>query len=469
MLSPYLQQRIAALVGGQPIPAEEMPPDPSVHHALESRLRNLIASESEPDSSDVMPADPGAGEWGNGGMGESETLSNSLPLSHSPALPLSHSPSPRIAPPPEPERHQGNFGLKDRIMHFLKGAGLGFMTGGLGGAIGGGVGSAINKDFYHNMKFHLATLPNWKQYHGAQDEFATRNLARRQTEAGITGIDPETGKPSLQGRRIEEQLASADERIRQGDERIRQSDEREKRLRTESEIGNMLAAARLPGRTFTPESRARLEQLVGVRLPENFNPQQHDIVQDTDGRYYVVSIDKSTGQSSTGVVSNPQGGQLQGALPAFSQMPQFVYEGQAREEMLREMGVSDPNAMVDNPAFKAAFDQEKAAADSAAKTLGLPAPSDAEIARRVETKRKVPARIKASELLTPESVKQRMAQIHSRNSGGVPGGRAPRSGGPTSFTPARNTITRAEYDQKVAEFGQARVDEWLKKNGVAVQ
>lgn len=114
-----------------------------------------------------------------------------------------------MQPPPKAPEHQGGFGIGQRIMHFLKGAGVGFMAGGLGGAIAGGVGSAITPNFYHNLRHRLATLPNYQAQHQAEALYGQHKTQQRAGIASITGVDPETGMitPLADSRRTKQELA----------------------------------------------------------------------------------------------------------------------------------------------------------------------------------------------------------------------------------------------------------------------
>jgi hypothetical protein len=182
---------------GQPTPP---PPDSALSRAILEALNNrepqaitpqqVFDKQLSTEIQDQFPDDHGYESYAadnaiNNATSASSTGRVELPVEMSQTTPV-----------PQPEQHQGKFGLKDRIMHFLKGAGVGFLTGGPVAALASGIGSAASPNFYHNMK-HRLQLQNWAPQHQAETAYNDSKLKERIQLATLSGIDPVTQRPTF--------------------------------------------------------------------------------------------------------------------------------------------------------------------------------------------------------------------------------------------------------------------------------
>jgi hypothetical protein len=353
---------------------------------------------------------------------------------------------------PRPERpiHTGGVGsrLKDGFKAFLEGLAMPQQSSGdprqdLFNRLGAGAGAfavgTANPQAVHDYQYQTRTLPRWREHNQEEQANADAKLKRADEYAKMSGVNPLTGQPTPTMERFNQQMADSAERIRQGDERIAQGDTRlqqsEDRALTaekKARIGNLLAAARLPGRVFTKETRAELQDLLGVTLPEDFNPQTHDIKVGPDGSYQIISVDKETGKATVQPVTTSTGQPLRQPTRATqSRNPQFYYEGKARTELQKEKGIADPAAWVDNPQFQDAVEREIEADKQAAKAGGYDPSSRTEIERRVQRKQRIAPKVRAGSLITNEMVKERAAQIYQREGGAAAPGAAGRGNAPS--------------------------------------
>ncbi len=365
-------------------------------------------------------------------------------------------------------KDEGKWGrIKDAFRMFLKGLGNPIqMTGDpvydlmqrLGGGVGGFAGGAINPQAAHDLKYE-----NEMAGYDAERERDYKQRKRELEEAAVTGVDSRTGKPTLNAERYQSQQANADERIRQAEDRLKLADKRFALAEKENRIRRLLEAGRIPGRKFTPEAKAQLESELGVILSEEFDPAQYDVQPDGSGNLQLIKINKGSGTATASPVLDQSGQPVQGPRP--QSFARDDAEAQAIESWLKDRGYQSLDQMVDNPDFQTAFDREKAGAVASSKQYGTPMPSDDAIRARVG--RKIKQKVPAHTLLPSEEIKRRAARF--RGQGGGQSSSAPRQGGPQTFQPTRQTITQKEYDDKVSKWGKARVDTWLKQQGITVQ
>lgn len=213
-----------------------------------------------------------------------------------------------FTPPPEAEHHQGDFTVKDRLMHALKGMGIGFLRGGVGGAVAGGIGSAVNKDFFHNLQ-HAQQVQNWEQQHNAEESYAAARMKQRQEAAGLTGIDPTTGLPTeaARSRRVQQdynllrQSELNDDRTRRYDESKRQHD-----LTEEGRRRRELGAAYRAGLLIKPEQRTEYAKSLGLSgdLAEPFIRGLIDVQVDANGELISVNRRDATAAPVTDANGN---------------------------------------------------------------------------------------------------------------------------------------------------------------------
>jgi hypothetical protein len=192
---------------------------------------------------------------------------------------------------------------------------------------------------------------------------------------------------------------------------------------------------------------------------------------DDDGNITFVGVDADTGEKIT--VPFGRIGTTKSASEKAP--PHAILKGRARTELLKERGISDPSAWVDNPAFADALAREIEADKQAAQAGGYDPSSPAEIERRVERKLKVARKIRAGDAITDDMVEQKAAEIYGRgNKTSSTGGSntKPASGRVQTAAPIRNYMTPAEY-QKLIEgkspAQKADIDNRLRQRKIEVK
>lgn len=311
-------------------------------------------------------------------------------------------------------QHHGAGGFKGFVEHIKDGAklaGKAFVASGGNpyAAMVGGVAGAVDPQLEHDFDFASRvrhSLGEANAEAGLQQEDLNR---ARQYEQG-SGTNFYTGQRTLQGQHYDDladKYAAASDATRR---RLDQGDQKQEAVEKNQRISRMLSAARIPGRTFDPQSKAELEKEIGARLPDDFNPITHDVIK-TDKGYRIVSFPKAGGAASL----SPPIAQPAPPRAVKSNAPHWAYQGRARTELQKERGITDAGALVDNPAFADAFEQKKAAEQQSSQANHYPMPSDAEITAIVS--KKVPRKVKAGSLITPDMVNERAAQIYDRERG----------------------------------------------------
>jgi hypothetical protein len=342
-------------------------------------------------------------------------------------------------------------GVKHVLEHAGKAALLGLSTGNPIAAVGAGIAGGINPEYADELEDRFITQPRWEREDLLARNRANDTVKRADALAARTGVHPLTGRKTLTAERFEQQAADSAERIRQGDERIAQADERyrlaERKTATAEKtarINRLLAAARIPGRVFSPEAKAELQRETGLTLPDDFSPMTYDVREDSNGRYQIIGIDRNTGFSTVDPVIN-QSGQPVSAPPRNApSKPQFYYEGAARQELQKQLGITDPSAWVANPQFEEAVRREMEADKQAAQAGGYDASSEAEIRKRVQRKQKIAPQIRAGEAITADMVKQKAAEIYDRENKGTTA--APKSKAPAA--PANRRQQQMDADER---------------------
>ena len=139
------------------------------------------------------------------------------------------------------------------------------------------------------------TCVNLKARRAASNCLGRRKKKRRWLIAyRITA--PRPALTALEGR-YDQMALDAKEKNRIADDRNRIAEEKAVKAEKRARVGQILAAARIPGRTFTKDVKDELRSILGVDLPADFNPQTHDVVEGGDGNMYLVRINKQTGAS----------------------------------------------------------------------------------------------------------------------------------------------------------------------------
>jgi hypothetical protein len=166
------------------------------------------------------------------------------------------------------------------------------------------------------------------------------------------------------------------------------------------------------------------------------------------GTTTLVGIDADTGEPFEQKLET----QLTPTPPRQSQTrnkPQFYYEGQARKELQKQLGITDPSAWVDNPRFLEAVTAEMEADKAAAASGGYDPSSEAEIRRRVMKKQKLAPKIRAVDAITPDMIKQKAAEIYDRESSG---NAAPKSAGAARKTAAPSANRQKQMSADEIEY-----------------
>lgn len=253
-----------------------------------------------------------------------------------------------------------------------------------------------------------------------------------------------------------------------------------------------------PFGTMTPEAKAAFEAKYGVSLPADFDARKHQMIDTGEGWQSVVT---ATGQGQIAVdatgkpLASPKGASLadkqRHEKEMESQGRQHIGIAQQNTDISRARMQSGNNAahrealsgIKDHERAKAQavqyqekaarFDQQAAAATNdkdIAKFKG-----QAEEARGRAEYYKDYANRKAEELGAdyPEHVEAGKGQdgwgyVKPRQ-GARTTGPASRSTAPSAAPAPARTITKADYDARVKQHGQAAVDEQLKKLGITVQ
>jgi hypothetical protein len=374
--------------------------------------------------------------------------------------------------------------VKHRLEHVGKGALLGGATGGLGGMLAGAVAGGVNPEFADRLENNLVIQPRWKAENEYDQKQADETLNRAGKYAQMSGIDPFTGQPTAQAssrdrnyqlgveKFLETQdkndasTAATNKRLNQTDQRIALQEKQNLHREKQGRINTILRFAKIPGRKFDADTKAELEDELGVSLPAEFNPSQHTIKVDADGNYQVVSMDKGTGKASTSPVIGANNKPLKAPDRATS-VPQYVVEGNARVELEKELGIKDSNALIDNPAFAEAVRRETEADQQASASRGLAPSSQAAIERRVE--KRIKRQIRAGDAITPDMVKKKAAEIYGRE---TKGGAKSGSGAVQKAPAQRSYLTPAEY-QKMTEnktpAQKAAIDDRLRQRKIGIR
>ena len=299
--------------------------------------------------------------------------------------------------------HQGqHVGFGERLLHGLKESGkLLVATRNPLDAAAGLVAGVADPDSYHRVSRGLQ-IPGALNEALAENQLQAGNLARAHSYAALTERDPYSGGYTMPGAAKAAQIANYGSEM---DARDRQ------RTREEQALG------------VTRYEKWAQTAAPGTKIPDGLAddagiPRGSTVWHNTrTGEHYYRAPNGQRMQTRDGVASpvlDERGNPVFEWTPPVRepQTPQYVTEGQALEELYREHNITDPNALVDNPVFADRFNQAKAAEAESSKRYGYPMPSDAEIAASVA--KHTPAKIRAGQLVTPEMVKQRAAQIYQR-------------------------------------------------------
>jgi hypothetical protein len=235
-----------------------------------------------------------------------------------------------MEPPPPPQYHPGRGWLAKLGQHLLgaaEGVGAGLATGHpLGGAIMG-VAGGVHPQLGANAWYNNVTLPKWEAQQEQALDRAGKRLGILGQIAPLAGVDATSGDltPSVRlgQERLEalqaknesdrlagqEKLRQAEEKLQQGQQRIEQLGSHITNVETSNRIHNIIAAARLPGRTVDPASRDFIQKAIGITLPDQFDPTRDFLVQDNTGQWRLIQIGHGSGNVSTtptGVMGAPK-------------------------------------------------------------------------------------------------------------------------------------------------------------------
>jgi hypothetical protein len=341
--------------------------------------------------------------------------------------------NPGPAKPEMPDHsHDKPRGFLGGVKHVLEHAGKGALMslaggGGIPGAIIGATIGGLRPEMADRAEFNLITKPRWEREHKQAQADADGTLDRAGKISSITDIDPFTGRPTLRARR-EDRAIKAQEDLAQHREGLltesqlkrqdaeKRADASDKRAR----INQLLSAGRIPGRQFSPASKAELQNLLGITLPDDFDPMRYEVREDSQNQYQIIGISQS-GRATVAPVVTDKGQPVTAPPRQSAQTPQYVVEGKARAELQNELGIKDPSAWVPNPQFEEAVRAEMEADKQAAQAGGYNPSSEAEIRRRVQRKQKLAPHIRAGEAITPDMIKQKAAEIYEREQKNRPG------------------------------------------------
>lgn len=160
-------------------------------------------------------------------------------------------------------------GLGQRILHALKGAGLGALRGAanggagmLGGAITGGIAAGANPNAYHKLKYNTFTLPQWREKY--EDE-----AAQAKTQQGLEESQSRVANTQSDNDLAERRLA-ATEAAQKTNEGYRRD------TLTETQLQHRTANAqqaknehdqRHPGELYPPNVTDQMPWLKGEKAP----------------------------------------------------------------------------------------------------------------------------------------------------------------------------------------------------------
>jgi hypothetical protein len=330
--------------------------------------------------------------------------------------------------------HRGVWGeIGHRLKHAGKAGLLGLATGaGPLAAIDAVIGAASPK-FADRMEYNLITKPRWEHDNAMNQQNAEAQTQRIKRIADVSGIDPVTGEPTPEATerygRVQNIRSEMSDRVRR---RAYESD------KLDVDRLDQFIKASQPGATVPREvaEAAGLPDLAGQPIYKT--PQGEHYVRGADGTTYHLR------GGAGSVVSDDQGRPIKQYVPPPPRepaTPEYVYQGQAIGELLKEKGVTDPNALVDNPAFGDAMEQARRAnADDVAQLGDVARMTEEQLARQVA--KKVPRKVKAGSLLSDAEVKQRAAGIYRRG----------RSSGPTSRSGSTRRQPRMAANQAETEY-----------------
>jgi hypothetical protein len=333
--------------------------------------------------------------------------------------------------------HKHGMGIGERFMHGLKTAGLAVAHGDnpLVAAVEGVVGGA-NPNMYHHMRHNLIDVPGAQREAAIENQQQQQNLNRSAEFGASAGVNRYTGRPTVAAQNANRQSQEFAFNIHKFN--AQQQTEQQKHALDLYKSW----ADRTPNGTPIPDYMAD-----AAGIPRGAKVYHHStqgpVLRTQDGSTFRVGDDNK----AVPVTVEGTGETLRQYTPPPSREPrdpEYVYSGRAQAELEREHGISDSGAMVDNPAFAEAFAREKAAdAEEAAgmAAYGIKPASDAEITARVA--KKVPPKIRAGTLITPDMIRARAAEIYLREGGGA--GRAV-SPGPGS-SPAKPNAAELKVDE----------------------
>lgn len=405
--------------------------------------------EGEPDAerflrtSEMARMAPPMSEPVNPGMAE-------MPRPQQPAdlaqMRLQEPPAPsRFTPRPEyhAEHKPGEpIGLGQRILHALKGAGLGALEGmqhgglmgAVGGAAAGGIGAGASPENLHKLQYQSRTLPMWRQRVGDEIEIGKAEQGAQESQARIQNYNTDN---DLAARRVS--ASEETNRINQGlrydsaaaleRERLRQDEDRN--LNREQQ--KQLAADRASGTTMQKaehELRERefaWKQEHGQDLTPN-EQRTHSRQDRQDAEKHIKAVQDADAEVES---AHSEAEKVRQALSHAKPGEPAYYYGGAKSGDHAAIPV-DEGTLAAAVAKEDAARSKRAAAQGAAETSGL------------------------VDIDAADSGGKRNVKPRAQSAAPAQRGRA-------------QTITAAERDAQVAKHGQEAVDRWLKEKGITVQ
>lgn len=331
-------------------------------------------------------------------------------------------------------------GILGTLKHIGKGALLGLARGGLGGAIAGAIGGGVAPQATSDIQFRDFTMPKYEREREAREGELKNQEALIGDVAARTGLNPVTGQPTEQRRdrmardetnRLRNEQINADRDAAQAT-RDRNATTAEKRAVTTSK--NMFLSRIAPNTPLDKINQAYRAQF-GEDLPEGFDPHKHKFV-DTGETW--ENVDQFSGQSST--VTNQGTGKpipsAKAAQAGWAMERARAYIGAGMSKQAAELQVRRELAEYNQGQVNQRAASDRASRENSAGYKGTG--KKGVIQQMIEEGRKAQG---SGEAPVPQST-------------------APAQGG---------VMSRAKYNEMVKKHGAAKVDGYVRDNGITVQ
>lgn len=419
--------------------------------------------------------------------------------------------TPKPEMPDHSKEHHGFLGdVWQHLRHAGKGALVGAYLGGraggagvLGGALAGGLTGAISPKAADTMEYNTITEPRWEQDNKIAQEEAARkaDIANHYAQTyGTALFDPnqktQQAKTQEEAAKDRQERQTALETDRATKNTIAR--DRETRLAASQKLSNLRRLWEKGGIT-DPKDKAAFAQLSGVSGALADAYINGEATEDVDGQGRMVIVHKRTGKRE--LVTDPDTGQPVMSFKVTQQQDRQRHEKEMESQGRQHIGIAQQNTDISRARMQSGngvdrrealkgIDQHNrykkeandlyAQADKFRQQAEV-AKNDSErdklLARATEAQRRADdrkrsANDRAQELAAdyPDHVEvgEKDGFYYAKPKAGArTAGAASRSTAPS--TPPARTITKADYDARVKQHGQAAVDEQLKKLGITVQ